>query len=110
MPHTRVPIDLRKITDWSTFHSTFARAFGFPKTYGRNMEDWTDTLATIDDPETCTTRVQAPPGGVVELDLRHVVPFAKRCPGIYEALVEGTSHVNHRRGDAGPILALSFDS
>jgi hypothetical protein len=39
-----VRIDTRLITDWASFHDVFARSFGFPDYYGRNMDAWNDCM------------------------------------------------------------------
>ena len=38
----RVKIDCNKIKDWDSFHDIFAKEFGFPDFYGRNMDAWKD--------------------------------------------------------------------
>ena len=49
-------------------------------------------------------------GDVVVLCISEVEDFRKRCPEIYEALVECSAFVNWRRIEKGEaaILALSF--
>ena len=114
MAFTRVQIDTQRITDWDSFHDVFAEAFGFPHFYGRNMNAWIDCLTCIDDPEAGMSRLHAPAGGVIALELLDVGNFAKRCPELYEAIIECSASVNYRRGnhdhqpDLGPVIALSF--
>ena len=107
---TLVSVDLRRISDWDTFHNVFAESFGFPDYYGRNMDAWIDCMTYLDDPSAAMTEVYAKPGGVLTLQLDHVKDFARRCPEQYAAIVECASFVNWRRIETGdePVLALSF--
>ncbi|MGC8001097.1 barstar family protein, partial [Salmonella enterica] len=34
-----------RITDWDSFHTESAAAFGFPDFYGRSMDAWVDCLS-----------------------------------------------------------------
>jgi len=105
-----VKLDTRRITDWDTFHDVFTEVFGFPAFYGRNMAAWVDCMTCLDDPSAELSRVHAPPGGVVVLELEHVDGFASRCPEQYETLVECAAFVNWRKIENGQpaLLALSF--
>lgn len=105
-----VVIDARQIRDWPSFHDVFAESLGFPSFYGRNMNAWIDCMTSVDDPEDHLTTVHAERGFLV-LQLDHVTDFARRCPGIFDALVDCAAFVNWRRIQAGeePVLALSFD-
>lgn len=110
VPFTRLVIDTGEITSWEDFHTTFAKAFGFPSFYGRNMDAWIDCMSSLDAPEDRMSTVHAPPGGIVLLDLLNVNEFARNQREFYDALVDAAAFVNFRRIDAGetPILALSF--
>ncbi len=44
-----VDVAMAGITDWGTFHDTFAQALGFPDFYGRNMNACIDCLTYEDD-------------------------------------------------------------
>ena len=105
-----VRIDTRRIHDWGSFHTVFADLLGFPGCYGRNMNAWIDCLTSLGEPADGMTSVHAPPGGVLVLQLDHVDDFAKRCPKLYEAIVECAAFVNWRRIEVGeePVVALSF--
>ncbi|MBK7585531.1 MAG: barstar family protein [Myxococcales bacterium] len=105
-----VNIDGSRITDWASFHDVFAEALGFPGFYGRNMNAWIDCMTSLDDAGAGMTSIHVPPGQVLTLALDHVDDVVKRCPEIYEALVDCTAFVNWRRIDSGrdPVLALSF--
>jgi hypothetical protein len=105
-----VRIDLRRIVDRDSFHDVFAEAFGFPDFYGRNMDAWVDCLTSLDLPSDGMTKVHAPAGGVVTLQLDHADEFSRRCPGLYEDLIDCAAFVNWRRVERGhtPVLVLSF--
>jgi RNAse (barnase) inhibitor barstar len=107
---TVVKMDTRQIVDWDTFHDVFAKAFGFPGFYGRNMNAWIDCMTYLDDSSAGMTCVNVPVGQVATLELEFVDDFARRCPEQYAAVVECSAFVNWRRIECGdtPILALSF--
>ncbi len=105
-----VKLDTRRITDWGTFHDVFAEVFGFPDFYGRNMNAWIDCMTCLDDPTAEMSKIHAPPGGVLVLELEHVDDFIRRCPNQYEAIIDNAAFVNWRLIDKGDpaVLALSF--
>jgi len=105
-----VQIDGSKISDWASFHDHFAAALGFPDFYGSNMDAWNDCMTYLDDPEAGMTSVHVRPGDILVLCVSAVADFKKRCPEIYDALVECSAFVNYRRIDKGKqaVLALSF--
>jgi hypothetical protein len=105
-----VAIDTRRITDWASFHDVFAELFGFPNYYGRNMNAWVDCMTYLNDPEVSDTAVKADPGEIVVLQLDGVDDFRKRCPELYDAIVESSAFVNWRQIEVGEgaVLALSF--
>jgi RNAse (barnase) inhibitor barstar len=97
-----VRIDARRILDEKSFHDIFASHFGFPDTYGRNLDAWVDCMGDL-----------KPTGGVVALRLDHVDDFARRCPKLFENLLNCCAMVNFRQIEAGhssPILALAYHS
>ena len=105
-----VHIDASRIADWDSFHNTFAELFGFPDFYGRNMNAWIDCMSDLDDPDAGMTSIHVAPGEVVVLCVSAVADLRKRCPDIYDALIESSSFVNYRRIETGApaVLALSF--
>ena len=107
---TLVKLDTRGITDWASFHDVFAKAVGFPSFYGRNMDAWIDCMTWLDDQSAEMTKVHAPPGGVVVLEIQHVDDFASRCPEQFEAIIECAAFVNWRKIESGKraVLALSY--
>ncbi len=105
-----VQIDLRGVSDWSSFHATFKQAMGFPDFYGANMNAWIDCMTSVDAPEEGLSAIHTPPGGVLVLALESVSDFKRRCPEIFDALVDSTAFVNWRRLEMGdsPVLLLSY--
>jgi environmental stress-induced protein Ves len=110
-PSARVTVEGRALLDWPGFHAEMARAFGFPPSYGANLDAWIDCLTYLDDPAAGMTAVHAPPGGVVTLIVADVDALATGAPAIFEALVDGVAFVNERRRErgAGAVLSLAYD-
>jgi len=107
-----VQIDGSKITDWASFHQHFSETLGFPGFYGRNMDAWNDCMTYLDDAEAGMTSMHVAPGEVLVLSISEAAAFKKRCPEIYEALLECSAFVNWRRIEKGApaVIALSFYS
>jgi len=105
-----VQIDGSKIKDWDSFHDLFAEVFGFPGFYGRNMDAWNDCMTYLAVPVEGMTSLHVTPGDVVVLCISGADDLKKRCPEIFEALVECSGFVNWRRIEKGEsaVLALSF--
>ncbi len=105
-----VSIDCNNIMDWGSFHDEFARVFGFPDFYGRNMNAWIDCMTYLDDAEAGMSAVTCLLGSVVTLELENVKGFKDRCPEQYAAIVECSAFVNWRRLEVGEtvLIALSF--
>ena len=91
-----VKIDTDGITDWDSFHDTFARVLDFPGYYGRNMNAWIDCVSDRDVPF------------VLQLD--NAKSFRSRCPEIYAAVVECSAFSNWRDVESGgePVIFLAF--
>ena len=104
-------IDAREITDWDSFHNVFARAFGLPDFYGRNMNAWIDCMTYLDEPEDTMTTVHVQPGEILTIHLEHSGTFRD---DILEVLIECVEFVNWRRiNHTSPqpaILALTFEA
>lgn len=100
-----ITIPVERITDWPSFHDVFAQALGFPDFYGRNMDAWIDCMTYLDDG---LTTVTVPPGEVLHLRIDNPFEFKRRCPELYDALIECSAFVNYRRTVLGdpPVLAL----
>ncbi|WP_122335836.1 barstar family protein [Pseudomonas coronafaciens] len=106
-----VRVDANLITDWQTFHSAFAEAFGFPGFYGHNMNAWIDCLSYLDDPSAEMSSVHVQRGQTLLLVIDNAQNFKRRCPEQFEELVECVALVNQRVVVSGvaPLLALTFD-
>jgi RNAse (barnase) inhibitor barstar len=104
-----VHLDSTRIVDEESFHSLFQKTLGFPDFYGRNMDAWIDMMSSLDDPEPMTA-VTVPEGRVLVLVIDQAEDFRKRCPDLYDDLVECSAFVNWRRVEASyePILCLAF--
>lgn len=105
-----VSIDCGKIHDWDSFHDEFARVFGFPDFYGRNLNAWIDCMTSLDKPDDGMTRIHAAKGNVLTVQLENVVQLREQNPELYAAIVECTAFVNWRRIEGGEpaVLAISF--
>lgn len=111
MRSTVVAIPAEEIVEWPSFHEVFKRALGFPEFYGGNMNAWIDCMTSVDTPEDRLSAVTVGQGEVLILRIRDPAGFRKRCPDQYEALIECTACVNHRRTELGepPVLAILLD-
>jgi hypothetical protein len=86
----------------------FKKALGFPDFYGRNLNAWIDCMTSLDAPDDLMTSVTVEKGGVVILRVDHRDDLQRRCPEQYEALLQCSAFVNHRRVATGetPVIAL----
>jgi hypothetical protein len=102
-----VTIDCREIIDDSSFHEVFARKFGFPDFYGRNMNAWIDCMSYLDSPESGMSTIHCTPGDIMTLHLENITELA---PDLYAMLVECAAFVNWRRTTENEpaVLALSY--
>jgi len=105
-----VAVPGREITDWASFHAVFQRIFGFPDFYGRNMNAWIDCMTDLDAPEGGMVQISVAIGELVAIRLDDAADFRRRCPELFDDLVECTSFVNFRRIEVGelPVLTLMF--
>jgi hypothetical protein len=105
-----VHIDGSKILDWDSFHDHFCERLGFPEFYGRNMNAWNDCMTSLDAPEDGMSSVHVTSGDILVLCISEAKDLKKRCPDIYDALIECSAFVNYRRIEMGQpaVLALSF--
>jgi len=102
-----VRIDSSRIIDWESFHDVFAKSFGFPDFYGRNMNAWIDCLTYLDDTDSGMTTIHGSSKDLVVLQLDN----ANSLPAeMLSAIVDGAAFVNWRRIELGngAILALSY--
>ncbi|HEV8284006.1 MAG TPA: barstar family protein [Chitinophagaceae bacterium] len=104
-----INIDCNEISDWDSFHKYFKKLFGFPDFYGPNMNAWIDCLTYLDE-EDGMSKIKIEESTTLTLQLENAESFKKRCPEIFEALIECSAFVNYRRIEMGddPVLLLSF--
>jgi hypothetical protein len=107
-----VQILTARITDWDSFHRVFAEVMGFPDFYGRNMNAWIDCMTSLDKPEDGMSKIHCVSPDVVVLQLEGAKTFREKHRELYDAVVECSAFVNHRRIEAGEaaVLALSFST
>ena len=110
MSTTKLSLDCERISDWRSFHEEFTKAFGFPDFYEKNMNAWIDCMTCVDDSAAGMSTVHCERGSVLTLELLNVERFRKRCPELYEAVIDGVAFVNWRRLETGDpsVLAISF--
>src|SRR5262245_49653769 len=96
-----IQIDGSTIKDWVSFHDQFAEVFGFPGSSGRNMDAWNDCMTSLDAPKDGLSSIHVAARDVVVLCISQAADLKKRCPDIYDALVECSAFVNWRRIEKG---------
>ena len=106
-----IRIDARRLTDPAGLHAALAEAFGFPASYGKNLDALVDCLSGLDDPAGGMTRVHVFPGQVLTLALDHVDQKGKAAAAQVRALADAVAFVNWRRLERGKpaVLALAYD-
>lgn len=105
-----VRIDARRLTDPAGLHAALAEAFGFPPSYGNNLDALIDCLTYLDDPAAGMSRVQVFPDHVALMVVEHA-DRATGSAGQLTALLDAVAFVNWRRLERGrpPVLALAYD-
>jgi hypothetical protein len=98
-------LNAARITDWDSFHTESARAFGFPDFYGRNMDAWIDCLTGLDDG---MSRFNLAEDETLTIAVSGAQDFARRCPEIAFALAEAVAFVNRRNVEVGAPARLSL--
>ena len=106
-----VRVDARRLTDKAGLHAAVAEAFGFPASYGKNLDALVDCLTHLDDPAAGMSRVQVFPGRVVLLAIDHVSKAGRSAAEQVQALVDAVAFVNWRRLERGqpPVLAVAYE-
>jgi hypothetical protein len=106
-----VRVDARRLTDMAGLHAAVAEAFGFPATYGKNLDALVDCLTHLDDPAAGMTRVQVFPGRALLLAIDHVAAAGRSAAEQVQALVDAVAFVNWRRLERGqpPVLAVAYE-
>ena len=106
-----IRVDARRLTDSAGLHAALSEAFGFPDSYGKNLDALVDCLTHLDNPKTAMSRVQLFPGQVALLVLEHADGKGKQQTAQVKALLDAIAFVNWRRLEAGqpPVLAVAYD-
>jgi hypothetical protein len=103
----KVRIDTDAISDWQSFHKESSRVFGFPDSYGMNMNAWIDCLTYLDVGDGMS-RFHLANGETLEIEVLNADNFRSRLPEIFEALIESSSVVNDRYTEEGKSAPLSL--
>jgi len=108
---TIMRIDARRLTDAAALHVVMSETFGFPATYGKNLDALVDCLTHLDDLKAGMSRVQVLPGEIAVLLLEHTAGLSKKAVEQMKALVDAISFVNWRRLEKGQpaVLALAYE-
>lgn len=91
-------VEGKEIVTWQAFHEFFAKEFGFPDYYGKNMDAWIDCMSEpIED-------------DIINLVIRDVNYLKSKNREIYDSLIECSAFVNWRiaREENQPVIALTF--
>jgi RNAse (barnase) inhibitor barstar len=108
----KINIDCAHIYDIESLHTLFAKTMGFPPFYGRNMNAWIDCMGSLDCPEDSMTTVHVKPNQTLTLQLLNTADFKKRCPDLFDTIIDCCAFVNWRRvenGNFSPLIALAYD-
>lgn len=106
-----IRIDAGRLTDAAALHTVLAEAFGFPASYGKNLDALVDCLTYLDDPQAAMSRVQVFPGQVVLIAIEHTQGMSKQAATQVKALVDAVAFVNWRRLEKKqpPVLAVAHE-
>ena len=106
----KVEIDCVAIRDWESFHDVFARAFGFPGWYGRNLNAWIDCMSSLDEDGMSDFKVF--PGEIVLLELKNASELKRIAPDILTETLEMVAFCNWRRTkqDDSHLIVVSCDA
>ena len=107
---TIIRIDARRLTDAAGLHAAMAEAFGFPATYGKNLDALVDCLTYLDNLKAGMSRVQVLPGEIVVLLLEHMTGLSKKALEQVAALTDAVAFVNWRRLEKGQpaVMAIAY--
>lgn len=110
-----IHIDARKLTDAAGLHATLSEAFGFPATYGKNLDSLVDCLSDLDNPATGMTKVHLFPGQTALLAIGRLDETGKNAAKVraqVQSLNDVVAFVNFRRLEKKqpPLLAVAYDT
>ena len=106
-----IRIDARRLTDAVGLHAVVSEAFGFPATYGKNLDALIDCLSSLDNPRAGMTRFHVAAGQVAIVALEHLDAASKQASAQASALIDALAFVNWRRVERGqpPVLAVAYE-
>ena len=107
-----IRIDARRLTSSAALHTVLSEAFGFPATYGKNLDALVDCLTSLDDPQAGMSRVQLFPGQTALLVLEHYADATgKPTQEQLRHLIDAIAFVNWRRLEENEpaILAIAYE-
>lgn len=102
---TLLHLDAREFTDAKSMHRALADAFGFPASYGHNLDALVDCLTELDNPKAAMSRIHVGKGDVLTVAIDHVDEAGK---GLFLTLIRAIGFVNWRRVESGRAPVLSF--
>lgn len=104
-----VQLDGANITDWDSFHTASATAFGFPAFYGRSLDAWVDSLSYLRDDENMS-KFLLKPNEVLEITIDNANILRATNPDLLEEITFCIAGINERYDDYGekPALALKL--
>jgi hypothetical protein len=105
MPSARLNGEI--ITDWDSFHTESAQAFGFPEFYGRSMNAWIDCLSYLRD-EDGMSKFRLQENEVLNIEILHSEKLRQQAPEIIEELEFCIAAINERYDDYGEKPALKL--
>ena len=107
---TLIRIDGRRVVDSKSFHEVLSEAFGFLKSYGKNLDALIDCLTHLDDPAAKMSTLHITAGTVATVVIDHGDAFGGKHAELLGTLANAIAFVNWRRIEKGqpPILALAF--
>jgi hypothetical protein len=101
-----IRLETSRITDKESFHDEFVRLLGFPDFYGRNMNAWIDCMAYLKEPDADMSSIHLKEDEVLLLEITQTDEFKKRCPELFDDLIECSAFVNERHGCS--LITLAF--
>ncbi len=102
-----VQLNGEAITDWGSFHTVCAAAFGFPEFYGRTMDAWIDCLSYLRDDENMT-RFRLKPDEILHITITQADALRKNAPDLLEEVAFCIAGINERYDDYGEKPALEL--
>jgi hypothetical protein len=105
-----IKIDGQRIHDATSLHTVLAEAFGFPTTYGRNIDALVDCLTSLDNPKAGMSRIHVVPGQIVTLAIAEADELIAKHRKLLDTLTDALAFVNWRRLERGQpsVIALAF--